>query len=271
MIELRKNESLAFIDSTGAYLSSLILNGVRILKESEDGESTHGGSAILIPFANRIKDARYVFQGKEFFLPVNDGNNSIHGLVREKIFNIVKTTDDSAVLRYDLEDSGYPSKIQILVSYHLAKYSISVDFTVINTGGRDVPIVVGAHPYFLVNGEYFIHTDEPVLMLNYTDHYFPDGNARFFDIGKNNLSGMNLDNSFFGGGEITLISRDLEISIYRNKMPFFVLYNGKYSSGKSIAIEPMTAAPDAYNNGIGLNIIRPGNKFECGFGIKLRN
>jgi len=52
-------------------------------------------------------------------------------------------------------------------------------------------------------------------------------------------------------------------------MPFFVLYNGKYAEGKSIAIEPLTGAPDAFNNGIGLKIIDPLKSLNTQFKIKL--
>lgn len=39
---------------------------------------------------------------------------------------------------------------------------------------------------------------------------------------------------------------------------YFVIYNGKYSRGESVAIEPMTSAPDTFNNGIGVITLKKG-------------
>ncbi|MEM3675639.1 MAG: aldose 1-epimerase, partial [Thermoplasmataceae archaeon] len=39
---------------------------------------------------------------------------------------------------------------------------------------------------------------------------------------------------------------------------YFVLYNGKWAGGVSVALEPMTGAVDCFHNGIGLKTVKPG-------------
>ena len=60
-----------------------------------------------------------------------------------------------------------------------------------------------------------------------------------------------------------------QIKLERKNMPYFVLYNGKYSRGESVALEPMTGAPDAFNNRIGITEVEPAGEFTCGFKISI--
>ena len=39
-------------------------------------------SPTISPFANRVKDHVFTFEGKVYTLPADSGNHSIHGLVR---------------------------------------------------------------------------------------------------------------------------------------------------------------------------------------------
>ncbi|MEM0139200.1 MAG: aldose 1-epimerase, partial [Ferroplasma sp.] len=86
-IIVKEGNSYAEFSSIGAYLIKLVLNGVEIIRKSNDGISTHGGAAVLIPFGNRIRNAEYTYNGKKYLLPKNDGKNSIHGLVRDINFD----------------------------------------------------------------------------------------------------------------------------------------------------------------------------------------
>jgi aldose 1-epimerase len=49
---------------------------------------------------------------------------------------------------------------------------------------------------------------------------------------------------------------------------YLVLY--RPASGTSVAIEPWTCAPDAFNNNLGLLVLNPGGKFRASYGVKLK-
>ena len=81
------------------YVESLILDGVDILKKTVDGVKPHGGSCILIQYADIVSNARYSFNGKEYRLPKNaeyegDYVNSMHGLVLYKTWKVIDRKDN---------------------------------------------------------------------------------------------------------------------------------------------------------------------------------
>ena len=77
--EIKNRGSRLVFDSIGAYIKSLSLSGVDILMETPDGEQTHGGAALLIPYANRVRNASYTWNGKEYHLPKTMGNTAYMG------------------------------------------------------------------------------------------------------------------------------------------------------------------------------------------------
>lgn len=269
MLKLTYDGGEAYIEERGAYVANLYLAGKKILKEKQDKKLTHGGSATMIPFANRVRNHTYVFEGEQYFLPKNDGENSIHGLIMDSPFDIITQEENYIVMNYKLSHPGFPSELDINISFKIKRSEFITKFSIKNIGSKRAPIMVGAHPYFNIKGDYHINYEEPAFKLNYIDKYFPDGRAEFVDLNGINLSGSVLDNTFYGGGKIRLRSEYSEVEIGRKNMPFFVLYNGKYAEGKSIAIEPLTGAPDAFNNGIGLKIIDPLKSLNTQFKIKL--
>lgn len=78
-------------------------------------------------------------------------------------------------------------------------------------------------------------------MLNYVDTFFPDGTTT--DIESGLLSSKidkEFDNCFLVGPELILRTKEGTIKIQTENMNYFVLYTGKYSNRKSVAVEPMT-------------------------------
>ncbi|KAA8922007.1 hypothetical protein [Thermoplasma sp.] len=105
MEELRYSSSLCRVSRRGAFVSSLSLNGLNILKPASDGYVTHGGMAVLIPYADTVKQASYVWEGRRYMLPRNaayegDMVDSIHGLVKSSPFSVVYRDTNSILLHY---------------------------------------------------------------------------------------------------------------------------------------------------------------------------
>ena len=63
-------------------------------------QSYKGGSFSLVPFSNRIKNSRFNFNQFEYILAKNDPPNAIHGHAYLGKWNILKKTDNSAVIVY---------------------------------------------------------------------------------------------------------------------------------------------------------------------------
>ena len=257
-ITLKSGTSQARIESLGAYLSELRLGTFEILKKSIDGVQTHGGCAVLIPFANRIRNATYVWEGKEYQMEKNDGDNAIHGLCRNVDWSVEEINESSVTLSCILASKGYPSSLLVKTNFFLSGMQLRITFTLDNIDGKSAPLVIGLHPYFLYPGEWNIAGSGKIKKLNVIDDYFPDGSFSDIEIRElSSSSSSSMDSCFLMGPNQAIRLGDHSIKIEGEKFPYFQLYNGKYCEGKSVAFEPMTGAPDAFNNKIGLKVIEP--------------
>lgn len=127
--------------------------------------------------------------------------------------------------------------------------------------------MVGFHPYFLAK-DWKIMARSKAYKYALRDKYFPTGRSEFYsfdDAGPDH----DHDDTFRVAGPIRFRSECYEVVIRRTGMPFLVVYNGKYADGMSVAIEPYTGTTNAYNNGIGLHVLRPRESFSCGYEIIL--
>ena len=266
-----ENEFGSFdVEERGAYLSSMFLGRTRILKESHDMVDTHGGMAILAPFANRIRNGEYTHDGKKYSFTKNTEGNAIHGFARSTDFSIVNQNESVITLESVLSDPGYPGRVRLVVSYSLSKNKFETMVKATNESDIELPFQVGFHPYFSFTDEWAISTDYPAAVLNYKDKYFPDGDCTLLDpFTLNSDQSPVLDTCYLSGGKITFSTKTHSITVEREKLPYFVLYNGSYAEGKSVAIEPMSAPPDCFNSGFGLKRIKPKNGFVCSFAIQI--
>ena len=85
---------------------------------------------------------------------------------------------------------------------------------------------------------------------------------------RENPSGKIGDRSFDGcyalNGDLRLYNKR-GLLIKMTGFPYVQLYAPP--SRTSIAIEPMTGIPDAFNNGIGLKKLAPGEKFQASYDV----
>lgn len=265
MVSLAAGDRLSIeISEVGAYLKSVRFDGREIIKITTDGVETHGGCAHLIPFANRVRNAKFSFRGKEYVLMANSPPNAMHGLIRGLNFD-VRAGESKAEFNSILKESSFPWVYAVRIRYTIMQAGISIDYEVTNMSQTHGPLMIGAHPYFVFTGKW-----EAASMgfheLVCTDGYFPTG--RLLDpvnILKPREGGY--DTPFLVEGTLTLDLGDIRLELFNRGMPYFMFYDGKYSGGKSIAVEPMTGAPDCFNNGIGLVQLAPGMGFTCGFSM----
>lgn len=265
ILRVASGSSILELDSHGAYVKTLMLSGKEILMDSTDGVSTHGGCTLLIPYANRVRNASYRWRGKDYYLPKNNGQHSIHGFTRDMEWEVLsESASDTLSLRTEVEREDYPSKLECESCFRLSEKFLEISLSFLNSGSMDLPLSVGFHPYFLHDGYWKIEAPSEIKILNYGDSYFPDGTTSDFDSGLlTSTNPKELDNCFHVGSNLTLITKNYKIAVHNENMEYFVIYNGEYSRGSSVAIEPMTSAPDAFNNGIGLIKLSPNDKFSC--------
>ncbi|MCL4452165.1 MAG: aldose 1-epimerase [Candidatus Thermoplasmatota archaeon] len=269
-LKIRSDRMNASIDLHGGGIQGLEADNVSLIKPSNDGHKTHGGMAILAPYANRVRNGTYSFMGSTHKLPLNKEGNAIHGFAKDSMFSLIKEDGSSCRIRSVLTGKGYPWKIRLDISYLIGDTDFKCTAKAHNLSDTPAPFQMGFHPYFTYSSYWSLISNQPGAYLEYKEKYFPDGSAKVIDpFLLESSDGKNLDNSFLHSGKVIFTTRGRKLIIDRENLNYLVLYNGVYSEGKSIAIEPMTAPPDAFNNELGLLTLNPGSTIRVSFKIKV--
>ncbi|WP_426661021.1 aldose 1-epimerase [Rhodanobacter aciditrophus] len=126
----------------------------------DDAEiAAHSGSrfAIMVPFAGRIADARYSFDGVAQDLQPGasgDARASRHGFVRGAMFELQALEADARGARVTLATAairpqpGYPHAIDLAVTFTLDAAGLALEAVMRNVGDSVAPCFFGWHPYF---------------------------------------------------------------------------------------------------------------------------
>lgn len=264
-LTIERGSSAATIDPFGAYVATLSLDGDEVIEPTADGFQTHGGIAVLMPYAGRVREGKYSFEGKDYQLPKGKDGHAIHGFAKDTLWKVARMTESSVSLKGTLKGTGYPGTLEAILTYSVGETFFSTSCQVKNAGTERVPLVIGFHPYLKAR-RWQIEVGVPVFRYQLREGYFPTGKrARFSFEGAG--PGTVLDDCFVTAGTIKLLREGTELVLRRRKMPYFVVYDGRYARGTSVAIEPYTGLPDAFNSGLGLRVLAPGRRFRCGYDL----
>lgn len=248
-----------------------VIDSYKNLSDLNAGVTGSFKSVKLSPFACRIKDAQFSWQGKEYTVQ----KSPIHGLLYDQAFAITKeeVTDSYAEIslehHYPGTDAGYPFPYSCEVQYRLlTDQTLQVTTAILNQHSAPIPMMDGWHPYY--------STGTPVDQLElqfwskeiveFDEKLIPTGKVlpfSGFSAGKS-LSGVNLDNSFlldFNRRAPLCTLKDpvkgVQIEFYpEQSYPVLQVYTPPHRN--SIAIENLTGAPNAFNNGMGLVTLEAG-------------
>lgn len=266
---IRSESSQAEILEKGAYLKSLSLGGTDILKPSPDEFPTHGGCAVLLPYAGRVRNGEYTYEGKHYTLPKNSEGNAIHGFLKDLELQIVRIETSVIELATSIVHSGYPTTLEVKIRYKISNSNLFAGCKATNVGKHRAPLSIGFHPYFL-GKEWELDHECNLQKLELKDIYFPGGESLPFDFnGKKFDKSQRFDDCFHFPCDAKIKTDSVKLEISKLNMPYAVVFNGKWAEERSVAFEPYTSAPDSFNNGLGLIHLSTGESFECGFDIAL--
>ena len=273
----------------GASLQQLSLNGIEIIdgiSNNLEGLSIYKNtykSSFLFPFPNRIRDGKYLFDTNNYELEINEIalNNAIHGHIYNKSFSIKnkQVSKNNATITFsylnDGSTKGFPFSYQFEITYTFTSEKIGIEFNALNTGNKAFPFGIGWHPYFKAS-----NLNESILDFTADQQYLVD--KKMIPTNKTPLkfeTPLLLGKTFLDDCFITKQSKasyktnnykiDLDFS---TKKPNSFLQVYTPDSRDTIAIEPMTCAPNSFNNKDGLLILKPSEKYKwkinLGYSIK---
>lgn len=143
-------------------------------------------------YANRIKDAKLVVEGKTYRLTPNDHGNCLHGGGNtgwmNKVYDIQQQTDSSVVFAITSPDgdNGFPGTVKATASYTV-KSDNTLDIIFEATTDKETVINMTNHSYFNLNGDPSKPGDNMVAYINadkFTPSdslYIPTGEIRSVD------------------------------------------------------------------------------------------
>jgi aldose 1-epimerase len=131
------------------------LDIMRPTSEADYGNASLCASFIMLPWCNRLRDARFRFEGREYALqPSSADGTAIHGTVRRLPWQVasaeplrVVTTFDSAAQEPD--KINFPFRFSARSEFRLDKRDFVTTLTLRNEDSQPFPAGFGHHPYFV--------------------------------------------------------------------------------------------------------------------------
>jgi aldose 1-epimerase len=149
----------------GANLFQFAVDGIEYLydfQQPPSGPASLAGTPILYPTPNRMRDARFTFDGQPFVFEPNKGKHAAHGLVRYECWQweepIVSTegVSMSCFIRFTPGTRWFkyfPIRNRLTFTYTLGVNVLRIDMTVHNEDEqRRLPFGLAIHPFFRIHG-----------------------------------------------------------------------------------------------------------------------
>lgn len=276
----------AVVTESGGTLRELSFEG-RALIESfpEDAIPDGGRGQLLVPWPNRIRAGRYSFGGKVQQLPLTEPSrqNASHGLVRWVAWSVVSHEVDRLELTYFLPaQTGYPWALDLQVTYAVGPGGLHVTQSATNLATTPAPYASGAHPYLVAGAGPCDHWTLELSAATYLtvddERLLPTGRASFAGfvtaplgntVLNHGVTDVERDDS--GVATIRLSAEDTAVELWVDEHHRWLqLYTGEdtRTPRASVAVEPMTAPPDAFNSGDDLVALEPDETFAASWGIR---
>jgi aldose 1-epimerase len=267
----------AVVTECGAGLRALSYDGRPLVVGYDEAEQcSWGRGQLLLPWPNRIRDGRYTFDGRDLQLPLTEParGHASHGLTRWESWTLRERTAASVAMGYRLMSRpGYPWTLDLTATYTLSGTGLAVAVTAVNHGTGPAPYAVGAHPYLTAGpgdlDRWQLHLPASTALVT-DERLIPTGTVEVagtpLDFRAPRTIGEQAVDTAFGGldrdadgwAQVRL-SGDRDVVLRMEGHHRWVqAFTGPPGRRDGLALEPMTAPPNAFATGQDLLVLEPG-------------
>lgn len=292
LLIIESDGARAEIGTVAGILRSLRVGDVR-LTESTDGSGSPPFCCgiVLAPWPNRVRDGKWTHGGETLQLDITETarGNALHGLLQFADYEVREQSQSAVTLGALIAPQhGWPFLLDTWVRYEVRADGITVTHGVTNLGSTRAPYATGHHPFLRI-GE---HDVQDLVLTVAAGTYF-DVDDRLNPIGEPAVDGTRYDlrtgrrlgdeffDTAFGGvthregasawltapdGATLELVQDVDwgyVQVFTTQ-----IFPREDGPGTAVAIEPMTAPPDALNSGQGLIWLEPGQSSEGSWGLR---
>jgi len=289
---IERGDARAVITQVAAGLREFSVGGVDLTEPfGVDQRPPFGDGIVLVPWPNRVKDGRWDLDGTPQQLDITEPSrgNALHGLLRYTGYERLAREPHAVALGATVfPQHGYPFQLRTSVRYELVDDGIQVTHLIENLSVAAAPVALGTHPFLCIGG---VPTEDLTLTVHAATRFEVD--ARLNPIREIPVEGsdydlragrrvgsLSLDDAFGGvhtvdGASAVLRAPDgREVHLLQDSNhPYVQVFTTRKfpkrgGRGMALAVEPMTAPPDALNSGLGLRWVEPGQTWTVGWGIR---
>ncbi|MGH6898283.1 MAG: aldose 1-epimerase [Geminicoccaceae bacterium] len=277
LIELRRGAfELGLCPSFGGAITRFRHAGRDLLRPAgapmlAGGDPGSASCFPLVPFSNRIADARFRFQGRTYRLPRNfpPEPHAIHGQGWQNPWEVGHVGAGRAELAFRHAVAGTPLDYRARQVFALEDDGLAVRVEVTNAGGGPMPAGVGQHAYFM-------RTDTVTLRARLGHVWLADARKiperrvpvpPGWDLAKApRVAALELDNCFDGwDGRAELAWPELDLTLRIEAEPLFGHLVVYVPPGEDFfCVEPVSNVNDGFNlfnrgvPGTGVRVLAPG-------------
>ena len=296
-VRLSAHGQSAVVVEVGGGLRDYRVGGRPVLDGFAEDELGTGARGLpLVPWPNRLHEGRYAFDGVSYALPLDEPEHAsaLHGLARHLSWTPVEVAADRVTMAVTLwPRPQWPFTLSVRVEYALGPDGLAVTTVAQATGAGDVPYAAGAHPYVTVGTPTI---DEAELLLAARTRLPTD--ACRIPTGRVDVAGTPYDfrsprpigdlavDHAFGDlergpdGLARVVLRNpadgREVEVWADEAyGWLEVFTGDTlpepgRRRRGLAVEPMTAPPNALQTGEGVVRLAPGDTHTGRWGIGAR-
>ena len=281
----------AVVSERAASLRRLTVDGVELVRGTLDEVPPLGAGMVLVPWPNRVEGGSWQLDGRMQQLELTEPElgNANHGLLARTRYEPIAAQTDGVTLAAAVHGSdGYPFELDTSVEYRLEGPGIRVTHRITNRSGSPAPVAIGAHPYLRVGDspvDSLVLTIDADRALDLDERHIPRGSfdvaGTQYDLRQGRRVAEAVPHACYTairshGGRVVHSLRapdSREVRLWADEVfayaQVYVTDEFPDAVGPAIAVEPMTAPPNALRTGEGLRWLDPGETWTAGWGILL--